>query len=116
MSWIIFKYAITAGLVVLISEVAKRSDQLGALIAALPLVTVLTLIWLNLEQQPTDKIANHAWYTFWYVLPTLPMFLVFPWLLKRFGFWFSLGFSVLMTILSFYLFARLVKIWGVNLI
>jgi len=116
MSWIIFKYAITAGLVVLISEVAKRSDQLGALIAALPLVTVLTLIWLNLEQQPTDKIANHAWYTFWYVLPTLPMFLVFPWLLKRFEFWFSLGFSVLVTILSFYLFARLVKIWGVNLI
>lgn len=115
MSWIIFKYAITAGLVVLISEVAKRSDQLGALIAALPMVTVLTLIWLNLENQPAEKIANHAWYTFWYVVPTLPMFLVFPWLLKRFDFWPSLGVSVLVTLLSFYLFTKLVRIWGINL-
>ena len=83
MPWILFKYAITAGLVVLISEVAKRSDKLGGLIAALPLVTVLTLIWLYSENQSSGKIANHAWYTFWYVVPTLPMFLVFPWLLKK---------------------------------
>jgi F0F1-type ATP synthase assembly protein I len=60
MPWIIFKYAITAGLVVLISEAAKRSDKLGGLIAALPLVTVLTLIWLFMENQPSEKIANHA--------------------------------------------------------
>ncbi len=70
MGWIISKYAITAGLVVLISELAKRSDRLGGLVAALPLVTVLTLVWLYVEQQPTARIANHAWYTFWYVLPT----------------------------------------------
>ena len=81
MHWIIFKYAITAGMVVLISEIAKRSDKLGGLIAALPLVTVLTLIWLFIENQSSEKIANHAWYTFWYVVPTLPMFLAFPWLL-----------------------------------
>jgi uncharacterized membrane protein (GlpM family) len=79
-NWIIFKYAITAGMVVLISEVAKRSDKLGGLIAALPMVTVLTLIWLFMENQSSEKIANHAWYTFWYVVPTLPMFLAFPWL------------------------------------
>ena len=116
MSWIIFKYAITAGLVVLISEVAKRSDQLGALIATLPMVTVLTLIWLNVEQQSTEKIANHAWYTFWYVVPTLPMFLVFPWLLKRFGFWSTMAISILVTLISFYLFAKLVKIWAIDLL
>ncbi|HNI63689.1 MAG TPA: DUF3147 family protein, partial [Agitococcus sp.] len=90
MTWIITKYAITAAMVVLISELAKRSDKLGSLVAALPLVTVLTLIWLYVEQQPTSKIANHAWYTFWYVIPTLPMFLAFPWLMSRFGFWPSL--------------------------
>jgi hypothetical protein len=77
LAWIITKYAITALLVVLISEVAKRSDKLGALIAALPMVTVLAMIWLYLEGQPAEKISNHALYTFWYVLPTLPMFLVF---------------------------------------
>jgi uncharacterized membrane protein (GlpM family) len=116
MSWIIFKYAITAGLVVLISEAAKRSDKLGGLIAALPLVTVLTLIWLFMENQSNEKIANHAWYTFWYVVPTLPMFLAFPWLLKRFSFWSTMGVSIIVTLVSFYLFAKLVKISGIELL
>lgn len=85
MSWIITKYLLTAGVVVIVSELAKRSDKLGGFIAALPLVTILALIWLYIEQQPQEKIANHAWYTFWYVIPTLPMFLVFPILLPKLG-------------------------------
>lgn len=116
MQWIIFKYAITASIVVVISEVAKRSDKLGGLIAALPLVTVLTLTWLFIENQSTEKIANHAWYTFWYVVPTLPMFLIFPYLLKRMGFWSTMGISVIITLISFYLFAKLVKVWGIELL
>ncbi|MFM2395995.1 MAG: hypothetical protein RLZZ434_577 [Pseudomonadota bacterium] len=116
MHWIIFKYAITAGMVVLISEIAKRSDKLGGLIAALPLVTILTLIWLFIENQSSEKIANHAWYTFWYVVPTLPMFLAFPWLLKRYSFWSTLGISIVITLVSFYLFAKLVKCWGIELL
>ena len=116
MQWIIFKYAVTAGMVVLISEIAKRSDKLGGLIAALPLVTVLTLIWLFIENQSSEKIANHAWYTFWYVVPTLPMFLAFPWLLKRYSFWSTLGISIVITLVCFYLFAKLVKCWGIELL
>jgi len=81
MAWIITKYLLTAGIVILVSELAKRSDKLGGLVAALPLVTVLTLVWLYLENQSMEKISNHAWYTFLYVLPTLPMFIAFPLLL-----------------------------------
>jgi hypothetical protein len=66
MAWLIFKYLVTAGVVVTVSEVAKRSERIGGLIAALPLVTVLALIWLHVERQPQESIANHAWYTFWY--------------------------------------------------
>lgn len=110
------KYLITAGLVVVVSEFAKRSDKLGGLIAALPLVTVLTLIWLYVEQQPASKIANHAYYTFWYVLPTLPMFLLFPYLLPRWGFVFSLLASMTLTIVVFFLFALLVKQFGIELL
>lgn len=115
MTWIIFKYAITAGLIVLISEVAKRSDKLGALIAALPMVTILAMIWLYVEKQPDEKIANHAWYTFWYVVPTLPMFLIFPSLLPRIGFWPTLGASALITVICFVVFAQVVKRFGVEL-
>ena len=116
MAWIITKYAITAALVVIISEVAKRSDRLGGLLASLPLVTLLTLVWLYVEKQPAEKIANHAWYTFWYVVPTLPMFLVFPMLLSRFGFWPALGLSALLMIVSFGVFALAVKPFGIRLL
>lgn len=116
MTWIISKYFITAALVVLISELAKRSDKLGALVAGLPLVTVLTLIWLYVENQPQEKIANHAWYTFWYVVPTLPMFLAFPALLPRIGFWLTLLTCVIITIVCFGLFALAVRNFGIELL
>lgn len=116
MPWIVTKYLITAAIVVAVSEVAKRSDRLGALLASLPLVTLLALTWLHLEKQPAEKITNHAWYTFWYVVPTLPMFLAFPWLYSRFGFWQALALSALITIASFVLFAVAVRPWGIKLL
>jgi hypothetical protein len=94
----------------------RRSDRLGALIASLPLVTVLTLIWLHLERQPTAKLNNHARYTFWYVLPTLPMFLAFPWLLERWGFWTALCGSVVLTCVGFVLTAVLLRRFGIGLL
>ena len=116
MAWIITKYLITAGLVVFISEMAKRSDKLGGFIAALPLITLLTLIWLYIEKQSDEKIANHAYYTFWYVIPTLPMFLLFPYLLPKLGFWLTMGASVVVTIICFGLFALVMKGFGVQLL
>lgn len=116
MAWLIGKYFITAAVVVLVSEAAKRSDRLGGFIAALPLVTLLTLIWLYLERQPMEKIANHAWYTFWYVLPTLPMFLVFPWLLPRLGFWPTLAASIVLTVACFGLAVPLLRRFGIELL
>ena len=116
MAWLIIKYLFTAAVVVLVSEFAKRSDKLGGLVAALPMVTVLALIWLYVEKQPLEKIANHAWYTFWYVVPTLPMFLIFPALLQRIGFWPTLGMCVVVTVVCFALFALLVRRWGIELL
>ena len=69
MYWIITKFLLTAAVVVAVSEVAKRCDRLGALVAALPMVTILALIWMYLEGQSAEKLNNHAWYTFWYVVP-----------------------------------------------
>lgn len=115
MAWLIVKYCVTAGLVVLLSEVAKRHDRLGGLLAALPMVTLLTLIWMQLDKAPEEKIGNHAWYTFWYVVPTLPMFLAFPFLLPRLGFWPTLAVSAAITLISFALFAWTVRRFGIEL-
>jgi F0F1-type ATP synthase assembly protein I len=116
MTWLLTKYLITAAVVVVVSEVAKRSDKLGGLIAALPLVTVLALIWLHVEGQPAAKVANHAWYTFWYVLPTLPMFLVFPALLHHIGFWPTLAACVVITLVCFAVLAFVGRKYGLDLL
>lgn len=114
--WLITKYLITSAVVVVVSEAAKRSDKLGGFLAALPLVTFLALIWLYVEKQPMAKISNHAWYTFYYVVPTLPMFLAFPLLLPRLGFWLTLLASVAITVVCFGVFALLVRPFGIELL
>ncbi|MEP3856613.1 MAG: DUF3147 family protein [Porticoccus sp.] len=116
MHWLITKYLITAAVVVLVSEIAKRSDKLGALVAALPLVTILVLIWMHIEHQPLEKLAKHAWYTFWYVIPTLPMFLVFPPLLARYDFWPALAISCVVTVVCFGILALITRRFGVELL
>ena len=116
MAWIVTKYLLTAAMVVFISEVAKRSDKLGGFIAALPVMTLLTLTWLYIENQPEEKIANHAYYTFWYVIPTLPMFLLFPYLLPKIGFWLTMGACVVATVICFGLFTLAMKAFDVQLL
>ena len=113
---IIVKYLITAAVVVAVSEFAKRSDQLGALVASLPLVTFLVLVWLHVEGQPASKITNHAYYTFWYVIPTLPMFLAFPWLHQEYGFWPALGSCAALTVSLFFIWALALKPFGIQLL
>ena len=116
MLWIVIKYLTTAAIVVVISEVAKRSDKVGALVAALPTVTILALVWMYIEGQGNEKLSNHALFTFWYVLPTLPMFLLFPYLLSKYSFWVTLLISCLVSVACFALTNAIAKIFGVNLL
>lgn len=113
--YLLLKYAITAALVVMASEIAKRSDKIGALILSLPLMTILTLFWLNTEKQAETKIASHAYYTFWYAIPTLPMFLVFPILLRKFGFPLAMFSLIFGGILCFIIFAVILRKFGISL-
>ncbi|MDB6062567.1 MAG: hypothetical protein JWM78_2670 [Verrucomicrobiaceae bacterium] len=115
MAYLLFKYLTTAALIVAISEVAKRSDKLGALLTALPLISVLTLIWLYVEKQPLDKIGDYSSNTFWYVLPTLPLFLIFPFLLERIGFWLALMASSGATMILFFLLALVMRRFNIGL-
>ena len=116
MTYIVLKYIITAALIVLISELAKFSDKIGALTSALPLVTISVLFWLFFENQSTEKIANHSYYTFWYVLPTLPMFLLFPWIIKHWSFWPAIILSIGLTVVLFIVYVSVLKKFGIDLL
>jgi hypothetical protein len=75
MLYFILKCALSGVIVAVVSEVARRSPAFGALIVSLPLVSLLAMIWLWRDTGDVARIASHAQSTFWYVLPSLPMFL-----------------------------------------
>jgi cobalamin synthase len=86
-------------LVVAIAEVGKRLPAMGALIASLPLVSVLGMVLLWQARPDAENMAFHAQATFWYVLPSLPMFLLLPVLLRSgWGFWPALAAGCALTI------------------
>lgn len=98
MLYLIVKAALSGVIVMIVSEVARRSPGLGGLIASLPLVSALGIIWLWRETGDVARVAAHAESTFWFVLPSLPMFLVFPALLRQgVGVWIALGLSCALT-------------------
>lgn len=110
------KIITTSLIIVAVSEIAKHSDRLGALLASLPLVTLLVMSWMHFENQDAEKIANHAYYTFWYVIPTLPMFILMPYLLRNgWSFYSVLSIGSLLTVAAFALTAVAVKRIGVDL-
>ncbi|MFL2913768.1 MAG: DUF3147 family protein [Opitutales bacterium] len=116
MLWYVIKITITAVIIVIISEISKRLPLLGSLIASLPLISVLGMIWIFSETKDVQKIITHAEGTFWYVLPSLPMFLIMPWMLKKgISFYLSLVSGILITILLYFLMTKVLARFGMNL-
>lgn len=98
MSYFLFKAAFSGLIIAIVSEVARRAPGLGALIASLPLISVLGMIWLWRDTEDTARMAEHAYATFWFVLPSLPMFLAIPIMLNRgVAFWPAMAIGCVMT-------------------
>ena len=98
MTYLLVKAVLSGIIIVAASEVARRSPGLGGLIASLPLVSILAIIWLWRDTADMERIAAQLEATFWFVLPSLPMFLVLPAMLRHgFGFWPALALSCLLT-------------------
>lgn len=102
MGYLALKSVVSALLIAFASEVAKRYPGFGALIASLPLVSVLGMIWLWRDRPDAANMAAHSSATFWYVLPSLPMFLVIAALLRHgWPFWLALGAGCVLTIVLY---------------
>ncbi len=110
------KVLISAVLIVLVSEVSKKFPTLGGLIASLPLLSVLGMIWLYADTRDTELLATHSLGTFWFVLPSLPMFLAMPWLLRKgLSFTVTLSLVCLLTVSLYVLMGMLLKRFGIVL-
>jgi hypothetical protein len=102
MLYLVIKSAISGLIIAIVSEVARRSPGWGALIVSLPLVSILGMIWLWRDTHDPVRLAAHAQATFWFVLPTLPMFLLIPAMLRQgISFWLSLAIGCVVTTLLY---------------
>ena len=98
MLYAVTKALLSGAIIAAASEVAKRSPAFGALILSLPLVSLLAFVWLWRDTADKEAIATLSQSTFWFVLATLPMFLVLPALLRNgFAFWSALAASCVLT-------------------
>jgi hypothetical protein len=99
MLYLIIKAAISGLLIAIVSDISKRYPGFGGLVASLPLVSVLGMIWLWRDRPDVTNMAAHSEATFWFVLPSLPMFLAIPVLLRHgVSFWVSLTAGCMLTV------------------
>jgi hypothetical protein len=116
MWYLVIKAALSGVLIAIISEVAKRYPGFGGLIASLPLVSVLGMIWLWRDKPDVANMASHVEATFWFVLPSLPMFLLIPVLLRQgVNFWAALAIGCALTIVLYSLMVAVGPRFGLRL-
>lgn len=116
MLFYIIKLFLTSLLIVIITETSKKSSFIATIFAALPTISILSFIWIYFEQKDTNKIANLSSSIFWMVIPSLPLFLIFPVLLKKgLNFYISLLISCAITVLFYILFVWILKKFGIKL-
>ncbi len=116
MLYFAIRVLVSALLIAAISEIARRHSGFAALLAALPLTSLLAFIWLNLQATPAEEIAALSIQIFWLVLPSLVLFLLFPVLLRAgIGFWLSLSLSIAGTLACYFALLPLLRRFGVTL-
>jgi len=116
MTYTLVKLVITAVLIVAISEISKRSSFIGAILASIPLVSVLAMVWLYQDTKDVTKISELSISIFWLVLPSLALFVALPLLLKQgLNFYLSLLVSIGITGTCYYLMIIVLQQLGIKL-
>ena len=116
MLYLAIKAGLSGIIIAIVSEVARRYPGWGALIASLPLVSILGMIWLWKDTHDVPRMAAHAEATFWFVLPSLPMFLLVPFLLRNgLSFWFALMLGCGITMVLYWVMVTVGSRFGIQL-
>jgi hypothetical protein len=108
----LIKVVLSALMIVAITEATKRMGFWGALLAALPLLSLISMLWIYWETKDTQKIAAFSLQVFWFVIPSLGLFATLPWLLGRFSFFASLGLASMVTVLLYAAMLGIFKLLG----
>lgn len=109
MTQFIIKTAVSAIIIAIVSTIARKYPNLGGLIASLPLTSLLAFVWLYQETQNVQTISELSYAIFWMILPTLPFFLILPYLLKKFPFTLAFGISIASLMIFYKVFMDVLK-------
>jgi len=112
----LLKIVVTTVLIVAISEIAKRSTFVGAILASIPLVSVLAMLWLYIDTKSVEKVSALSSSIFWLVLPSLVLFVTLPMLLKQgLNFYLGIGISITLTIVCYWIMVSALNQFGIKL-
>ncbi|MDA3886985.1 MAG: DUF3147 family protein [Candidatus Delongbacteria bacterium] len=107
------KVIISAALIVIISEISKKYQLIGAILASIPLISVMAIIWMYFETKDIESIQTFSKSVFWLVLPSLSFFIIFPLMLKyNLNFWVSFLSSTAIMVVLYYLLTLVLKKFG----
>ena len=99
MLYLFIKAAISGAIVAAVSEIARRYPGWGGLVASLPLTSLLAMIWLWRDSNDAERVAELSVSTIWFFIPSVPLFIALPWLLRSgVGFWAAMGVVVALTL------------------
>lgn len=116
MGYYLLKIAVSSVLIVLISEISKRSTLFGGVLASLPIVSLLALIWIYIDTNDSIRIHQLSTSIFWLVIPSLALFMLLPFFLKQgIGFWISLLLSIFGTCIFYSIMIILLKRYSLNI-
>ena len=107
------KVFISSAIIVLVSEIAKKDNIIGGLIASIPVVSVLSMIWLYIDTNDIDKVKALANGILWMIFPSMSFFIVLP-ILINYGikFYLSLTISILITMVCYLLTISFINYFG----
>ena len=110
--------AVLSGLVIaFVSYISEKQPTLGAFIISLPLVSLIVMFWMWNDGIETEKIAIHSESTFWFALPSLPLFLLFPWMLRQgWSFTISILMCCILTMVLYLTMVFLMRWMGIDIL
>ncbi len=116
MKYIFLKLIISSVIITIVSEISKKSSFIGRILASIPLISVLSIIWLYIDSKNIEKIKNTSTTIFWMVIPSLVLFLSIPILINiGFNFWYSLLIAIILTIAFYLLTTFILSNYGIEL-
>ena len=112
----LIKLLISSGIIIIVSEISKKDTLMGGIIVSIPLVSVLSMVWLYLETKNVENVSALSTSILWLIIPSLTLFIVLPIFIKSgINFFISMSISILITMGCYWIMIIILGRFGIEL-